>query len=148
MLSRKSVRKAQCSGGDNPFRRFLSCSAPATRVGTGMHASESNVLGYSLKLPAQPAQARSSRTGFLGGDEGKECSRCMFSGPDVFVVDCRRTLPRAKARALPSFQSIYPHCSCEGNTGRLPITYPSWMSDSAISRQARRLTEEKPANEE
>ena len=79
VLFRKSVHISQCSVWDDVSPRLLCCSAPQLQGVSGMHAIESNPLGYSLKLPAQSAHARASSAGSRG-DKCREYSCCLFCG--------------------------------------------------------------------
>jgi hypothetical protein len=119
VLSRKSVHNSQCSLGDNVSPTILARFAPRQTL-SGIHANESNPLGNSFKLPAQPAQARAFKAGSRG-DKCKECSACLFSRPGVFVVDCRRTLARAKSLFTSIMLAAEEQTSGRASTGWLSM---------------------------
>jgi hypothetical protein len=89
VLLRKSVLNSQCSVGNSLSPRFLCCSAPRTCGESGMHANESTPLGYSLKLPAQPAETRTSKA----GSRGDKCRECSWL-PVLWTKSQRRHLMR------------------------------------------------------
>jgi hypothetical protein len=73
LLTQEVFHNSQCSVGDNLSHDSCLFSRPRPSGLSEMRANESDLLGYSLKVPAQPAWTGASKDGSRG-DRCKECS--------------------------------------------------------------------------
>jgi len=82
---------------------------------SGMRANESNPLGCSLKLPAQPAQAWASRAGSRG-DKCRECCWLPVLDHVPSYSIAGETLTRAKCRSSAPVSDTKPTPRCSSSS--------------------------------